>query len=42
MYNIPLSVLEFSKLELKYFEGTHERVFTLNRFYIFKHFVNFN
>lgn len=34
MYNIPLSVLEFSKLELNYFEGTHDKVFTLNRFFI--------
>lgn len=42
MYNIPLSVLEFSKLELNYFEGTHKRVSTLNRFYIFKCYVNFN
>lgn len=34
MYNIPLSVLEFSKLELNYFEGTHHKVLTLNRFFI--------
>lgn len=24
MYNIPLSVLEFSKLESNYFEGNHK------------------
>lgn len=34
MYNIPLSVLEFSKLELNYFEGIYDEVFTLNRFFI--------
>lgn len=34
MYNIPLSVLEFSKLELNYCEGTPEKVFTLNSIFI--------
>lgn len=29
MYNIPLSVLEFSKLESNHFEGNHKRMLTL-------------
>lgn len=40
MYNIPLSVLEFSKLELNYCEGTPEKVFTLNSIFIL-FFFNF-